>query len=70
VVEFQLFREGATFAGLGDFDARWLATAFRALREGRLTTLSVATGDRLFRLERRDRWKFWRRAPRAAAVAA
>jgi len=70
VVEFQVFREGAAFSGLGDFDRRWLGLAFRALRDGRLTTLTVATGDRLYRLERRDLWKFWRRAPLTLAVAA
>jgi hypothetical protein len=70
VVEFQVFREGAAFAGLGDFDRRWLGPAFLALRDGRLTTMIVATGDRLYRLERRDLWKFWRRAPLTLAVAA
>ncbi len=70
VVEFAVFREGARFAGLADFDHCWLAAALAALRGARVQRLSVVAGDRLYRLERRDLWKFWRRAPLTLAVAA
>lgn len=70
VVEFALFREAARFAGLSDFDGRWLSAALAALRQARLQSLTVVAGDRLYRLERRDLWKFWRRAPLTFAVAA
>lgn len=46
---------------LASLDPQWFMPARDALDRGRLAELTVIANDRVFRIGRRARWKFWRR---------
>jgi hypothetical protein len=44
-------------------EADWLAPALAALKAGRVACIELASDGRLWRLRRRDLYRFWRRTP-------
>lgn len=55
-------RAGVVVCDVPDFEQRWLEPLSRALAAGELEGLTVSVQQHLVRIERRTRWRFWRRA--------
>jgi hypothetical protein len=52
---------GAPSESLPALESNWFAPARTALSEGTLDLLTIVANDRVFRVRRRQGWKFWRR---------